>query len=152
MKPSTYLIELQQRLLLDGVVHPANLPSVSQINKFIRKELVMPRKKLTTIPLESTTPEAKAAIDDFPTEIVNINPMTLHFFDKSSIIKTTGNRNYGSAPLGQAALEIQHYASNANFTINVLHSFPSVDFYNILDSPSNGFELLNIFDEVLQEH
>ena len=32
MKPSTYLTELQQRLLLDGVVHPANLLSVSQIN------------------------------------------------------------------------------------------------------------------------
>ena len=35
MKPSTYSTELQQRLLLDGVVHPANLPSVSQINKVL---------------------------------------------------------------------------------------------------------------------
>jgi len=33
-----------------------------------------------------------------------------------------------------------------------LHSFSGVDFYNILDGPSNGFELLNVFDEVLQEH
>ena len=40
MKPSTYSTELQQRLLLDGVVHLANLPSVSQINKVSRKELV----------------------------------------------------------------------------------------------------------------
>ena len=152
LKPSTYSTELQQRLLLDGVVHPANLPSVSQINKVIRKELVMTRKKLTTIPLESTTPEATTAIDDFLTEIANINPTTLHFFDESSVIKTTGNRNYGSAPLGQAAFEIQRYAPNANFTINLLHSFSGVDFYNILDGPSNGFELLNVFDEVLQEH
>ena len=30
MKPSTYSTELQERLLLDGVAHPANLPSVSQ--------------------------------------------------------------------------------------------------------------------------
>jgi len=37
MKPSTYSTELQRRLLLDGMVHPANLPSVSQINKVIRK-------------------------------------------------------------------------------------------------------------------
>jgi len=29
MKPSTDSTELKQRLLLDGVVHPANLPSVS---------------------------------------------------------------------------------------------------------------------------
>jgi len=78
--------------------------------------------------------------------------MTLHFFDKSSVIKTTGNRNYGSAPLGQAAFEIQCYTSNANFTVNLLHSFSGVDFYNILDGPSNGFEPLNVFDKVLQEH
>ena len=95
-KPSIYSTEIQHRLLLDGVVHPANLPSVSQINKVIRKELVMTRKKLTTIPLESTTPEATAAVDDFLTEIANVNPTTLHFFDESSVIKTTGNRNYGS--------------------------------------------------------
>ena len=128
MKPSAYSTKLQQRLLLDGVVHPANLPSISQINKVIRKELVMTRKKLTTIPLESTTPKATAAFDDFLTEIANINPMTLHFFDKSSVIKTTGNRNYGSGPLGQAAFEVQRYASNANFTINFLHSFPALIF------------------------
>ena len=90
--------------------------------------------------------------NDFLTEIANINPMTLHFFDESSLIKTTGNRSYGSAPLGQAVFEIRRYASNANFTINLLHSFYGVYFYNILDGPSNGFELLNVFDEVLQEH
>ena len=84
-----------------------SLPSVSQINKVIRKELVMTRKKLTTVPLESTTPEATTTSDDFVTEIANINPTTLHFFDESSVIKTTGNRNYGSVPLGLAAYEIQ---------------------------------------------
>ena len=131
MKPSTYLTELQQRLLVVGVVHPANLPSVSQINKVIRKELVMTRKKLTTIPHESTTPEADAAIDDFLTKIANINPTTLHFFDESSVIKTTGNRNYGRAPLGQAAIEIQRYASNTNFTINLLHSFSFAFIFNL---------------------
>ena len=112
----------------------------------------MSRKKVTTIPLKSTTPEATTDIDDFRTEIANINPTTLHFFDESSVIKTTGNRNYSSAPLGQAAFEIQRYASNANFTINLLYSFSGVDFYNILDGPSNGFKLFNVFHEVLQEH
>ena len=121
-KPSIYSSEIQQRFLLDGVVNPANLPSVSQINKVIRKDLVMTRKKITAIPLESTTPETTAAIDDFLTEIADINPTTLHFFDESSVIKTTGNRKYGSAPLGEPAFEIQRYASNANFTINLLHS------------------------------
>jgi len=81
------------------VVHPANLSSVSQINKVIRKELVTTRKKLTSIPLESTTPEAATAIDDFLTEIANINPTTLHFFDEPSVLsklqgtETTGARH-----------------------------------------------------------
>ena len=140
-KPSIYSSEIQQRLLLDGVVHPANLPSVSQINKVIRKDLMMTRKKITAIPLESRNPETTAAIDDFLTDITDINPT----------IKTTGYRKYGSAPLGELALEIQRYASNANFTINLLHSFCGVDFYNILEGPSNGLEMLNFFDEVLQE-
>jgi len=54
----------------------------------------MTRKKLSTIPLESTTPAATAAVDYFLTEIANINPTTLHFFDESIVIKTTGNRKY----------------------------------------------------------
>ena len=103
-KLNIFSSEIQQRLLLDGVVHPANLPSESQINKVIREDLVMIRKKVSTIPLESTTPAATEAVDDFLTEIANINPTTLHFFDESSAIKTTGNRKYGSAPLGEPVL------------------------------------------------
>ena len=75
----------------------------------------------------------------------------MHFFDESRVIKTTGNRHYGSASLGQAAFEIQRNASNANFARNLLHSPSGVDFYNVLDGPSNGLELLNFFDEILQE-
>ena len=108
MKPSTCSTELQQRLLLDGVVHPANLPSVSQIHKVIRQELVMTRKKLTTIPLESTTPEATAPIDDFLTEIANINPMTLHFFDESN-----QNQNYREQKLRECATRTGCFRNSA---------------------------------------
>ena len=146
-KPSIYSSEIQRTLFLDGVVHPANLPSVSQISKVIRKDLVMTRKKITAIPRESTTPQTTSSIDDFLTEIPDINPTTLHFFDESSVIKTTGNRKYGSASLGEPAFEIQRYASNANFPINLLHSFCGVDFCTILEGPSNGLEMLNFFDK-----
>ena len=87
----------------------------------------MTRKKVTTIPLESTAPAATAAVDYFLTEIANINPTTLHFFVESTVVKTSEERKYGSAPLGDAAFEIQRYASNANFTINLLNSFCGVD-------------------------
>ena len=66
------------------------------------------------------------------------------------MVKTTGNRKYGSAVPGEPAIEVQRYASNANYTINLLHFINGVDFFNILDGPSNGMELLTFFDEALQ--
>ena len=66
------------------------------------------------------------------------------------MVKTTGNRKYGSAVLGEPAIEVQRYASNSNHTINLLFSINGVDFFNILDSPSNGMELLTFFDEALK--
>ena len=48
--------------------------------------------------------------------------MHIHFFDESSVIKTTGKRKYGSSEVGKRAIEIQPYASNATFTINLLHN------------------------------
>ena len=65
------------------------------------------------------------------------------------MIKTTGNRSYGNATLGEKAIEFQRYASNANYTVNLLHSLHGVDLFNILDGPSNGFELLNFFEDVV---
>ena len=42
------------------------------------------------------------------------------------------------------------YVSNSNYTINLLHSVNGVDFFSILDGPSNGMELLTFFDDALQ--
>ena len=80
----------------------------------------------------------------------SITASKLHFFDESSIIKTTGNRKYGNARVGKRTIEVQCYASNATFTINLIHLVVGVDYFNILQGPSNGLELLNFFDEALQ--
>ena len=85
-------------------------------------------------------------MDAFLTEILNLRATNVHFFGESSVIKTTGNRKYGSAVLGEPAFEVQRYASNSNYTINLLHSINGVDFYNILDGPSCGMELLTFFE------
>jgi hypothetical protein len=69
----------------------------------------------------------------------------MHFFDECSVIKTTGNRHYGHSAVGSPAIEVQRYASNANYTVNLLHSIFGVDHANILIGPSNGLELLNFF-------
>ena len=60
---------------------------------------------------------------------------------------------YGNSYLGEPAIELQKYASNANYTLNLLHSMHGVDYYNILRGPSNGMEMLNFFfDEALAVH
>jgi len=44
VKPSVYVRELQDHLLLDGVLHPLDLPSNSAISKCIREDLYMTKK------------------------------------------------------------------------------------------------------------
>ena len=51
-KPSITSSGLQQRLLLDRIVHPVDLPSKSAISECIREDLVM-TKKIQQVPLEA---------------------------------------------------------------------------------------------------
>ena len=53
MNPSIYGSEIRQRLLLDGVVHPLDIPTVSQINRVSHTQHAMStRKKITVVPRE----------------------------------------------------------------------------------------------------
>ena len=150
IKPSTYASEIQHRLLLDGVVHPNDLPGTSQINRRLREDLLFSKKKLMVSPLEAEKPGALDRQNEYLQAISRYPASKLHFFDKSSVIKTTGNRKHGNARVGERAIEVQRYASNATFTINLLYSVVGVDYFNILQGPSNGLELLNFFDDALQ--
>lgn len=65
--------------------------------------------------------------------------------------KQQAHRRYGHSQIGAPAVEIQRYASNANFTVNLLHSIFGISHVNVLNGPSNGLELLNFFAEALEE-
>ena len=54
------------------------------------------------------------------------------------------------SPATRKTFQFQRYASNANYTVNLLHSIRGVDFFNILDGPSNGFELLHFFEDAVE--
>ena len=73
----------------------------------------------------------------------------MHFFDESSVVRTTGNRNYGSSAKGFRAFELQRYASNANYTINLLYSRFGIAYFNVIDGVSNSMELIQLFDDVV---
>ena len=100
----------------------------------------MTRKKICQIPTEQARNIQK--VDDFLQNTQGLNPTTLHFFDEASVIKTTSNRLYGSSYRGFKAVEVQKYASNATFTVNLLHSVFGVDYYNVIPGASNGEELI----------
>lgn len=148
-KPSIYTSELRERLVLDGIVHPADVPSCSAIKKSVRQDLLMSKKRIQCIPRESTTQDNMEYRNFFLEEVSNLAPTTLHFFDESSVVKTSMNRKYGNSRIGEPAFEIQRYASNRTFTINLLHSLQGIDYVNILDGASNGHELLLFFEEAL---
>lgn len=99
-------------------------------------------KKVQVIPLESTTARNIALVDAYLEQVSDLNPATLHFFDECSVRKMTSNRTFGNSYIGTPTFECQKYASNANFTVNLLHSMRGVDHVNILEGLSNGNGLL----------
>lgn len=148
-QPSIYSAEIKNRLLLDGVSLPGNVPSEAAICKCVRDDCFMTRKKITQVPTETLSQTVIDYTNHFLNETSQLNPTKIHFFDESSVIMTTGNRLYGHSYKGDCAVEFQRYASNANYTINLLHSMFGVGYCNILKGPSNGMEMLNFLDEAL---
>ena len=147
---SEKLCKLQQRLLLDGVSPPGQLPSTSAIKKCIQEDCRMTKKKVSQVPKESLSEENTEYTDFYLDQIAHHDYTKLHFFDECSVIVNSGNRVYGNSYIGKPTIEIQRYASNANYTLNFLHSANGVDYYfDVLRGPSNGMELLNFFNEAL---
>ncbi|XP_028394539.1 uncharacterized protein LOC114518742 [Dendronephthya gigantea] len=149
-KPSTYAAEIQSEMLNLGVCAADKVPSRTTISRILNKDLNFTFKKLSPIPAESLTMPNLARTLDYVMFMSGADPSKVHFFDESSVTKTTPNRTYGHAKRGEKALEVQRYSSNCNYTVNLLHSRFGGDYFNILEGPSNGLEMLHFFDECLQ--
>ena len=149
MKPTVYVRELQDSLLLDRLVHPLYLASKSATTKCTREDLFTTKKKIQQIPWKSQRSDNIHRRNQFLQAITDLEPGTVHCFDESSVVKTTCNRKYTNASRGEPASEIQRYASRATYTIYLLHSPFSVNFLNALEGPSNGQELLLFFEEAV---
>ena len=79
-KPSVYCTELQNRLVLDGVVHPADLLHASTISYFLRKELLMTKKKIHSLPSESKTQAFEEYTSFYLDQVSDLNVSSIHFF------------------------------------------------------------------------
>lgn len=146
-KPSVYAYEIRERLLLEGICNIGELPSAKAINQCLRGKLEMTHKKISSIPREQT--ENIWKVDEYLDRMHGLCPTKIHFFDESSVVKTTSNRMYGNSYKGTQAIEIQRYASNATYTVNLLHSVFGVDYFNILLGSSNGEEMIAFFNYAL---
>ena len=150
-QPSMYAYEIQNRLLAENICNPQNVPSLGCIRHGLRDIVGMTKKKITPVAKEKLTDENKRRTDEF-LDLVSRRPASsLHFFDESSVIKTTSNRKYGNSYRGQPALELQRYASNATYTINLLHSASGVDHFNVIPGSSNGHELIAFFENAVAD-
>jgi len=117
----------------------------------VREDLGYSYKRLNVTARGSLTENAEQRLLEYLTACSTIDPKSTHFFDECSVIKTTGNRRYGHSQIGAPAVEMQRYASKANYTVNLLHSIFGISHVNVLNGPSNGLELLNFFAEALEE-
>ena len=147
-RPSMYAEEIRREIIALGVI---NIPAVTTINDVIRNQLGLSYKKIQTVPAESQRDDIKQKTVEFIVIMSNMDPARLHFFDESSVVRTSGNRCYGHSVPGKPAYEIQRYASNATFTVNLLHGMFGVDHYNILQGASNQLEMIHFLDECLQQ-
>ena len=150
-KPSIYVREIKDRLIREGVSDQNHAPSNSAIAHSIRWELNLTRKRLEVTPAESLTPAAIEKQNRYFEEISEFPARHIHFMDEASIIRTSGNRTYGHACVGKPAVEVCRYSSDASFTINLLCGFFGIDYYNVLEGPSNGLELLQFFSDALEQ-
>ena len=100
-----YAKEIQKQLIENQVVLPANVPSQASISRVLTSDLGYSYKGLTIVRKESLTDNAQERLEQYLTICNACDPRNMHFFDESSVIKTTGNRSYGNAPVGRRAVE-----------------------------------------------
>ena len=150
-KPSIYAKEIRQQLEKDSVCFQENVPSNSSISRILKSDLGYSYKKLSVIPRETERDDVMEKLQNYIAEVSGIDVNRMHFFDESSVVVTSGNRSRGHSAVGKPAFEVQRYASNATFTVNLLHNVDGISHFNILRGPSNGLELLQFFEEALEQ-
>ena len=150
-KPSMYGKKIQQELLRDNVCLPHNVPSLSSISRILKSDLGYSYKKMSPVARETERDDIMEKLENYVAMISAIDKTRLHFFDESSVLVTSGNRRRGHSAVGKPAIQVQRYASKATYTVNLLHNITGVSYFNILRGPSNGLELLNFFEEALEQ-
>ena len=148
-KPTLTVKDIRLQLLQQDVCDANNLPSEKNIYSIMKRDLNFTFKKISQIPAEQLTERNMERILNYIDAVSMLDPQSVHFFDEAGVKRTTCNRTYGHSEKGTRAFEVQRYASDVNYTLNLLHNARGVSHFNILEGPSNGLEMLEFFDEAL---
>ena len=114
-------------------------PSKATISRILSKDLGYSYKNKFSNS-KSLTENAQQKLDRYLDIVRSYDAQKMYFFDESSVIKTTGYRLYGHAPINHPTIEVPLYASKENFSVNLLHGYFGVAYVNVLPDLSNGLE------------
>ncbi len=93
IKPSTYASAIQHRLMLDGFIHPNDLPGTSQINRRLGEDVMFSKMKLTVCPLEAEKPGAVDQQDEYLQVISRYPASNIHFLETLGSVSELLNFN-----------------------------------------------------------
>ena len=94
IKPSTYASEIQQRLLLDGVVHSLTFQERHRSIGDSDKTSCLVRRNWRYVHFKQKSQVHWNGKTNIYKPYQDIQPVRFIFFDESSVVKTTGNRRY----------------------------------------------------------
>ncbi|KAK3101533.1 hypothetical protein FSP39_004273 [Pinctada imbricata] len=149
--PSIQIKEIRAKLLEHGICTENELPSITTISRIIRDYLGMTRKIMEQVPHETTSDHHDTLVNNYMSSILTYKPEQIHFFDECSVVRTSGNRRYGHSLSGERAVEVQRYASNAKYTLNLLCNIFEIGHFEIIEGASNALEMLDFFQRSVHE-
>ena len=104
--PSIHGKEIQQELQRNYVCLPENVPSRSSITTILKTDIGWSYKQISQIPRERERPNVMEKLENYIADISGIDCNRVHFFDESSVVVTSGNRDVaGTVPLAVQQLK-----------------------------------------------
>ena len=138
--------------ILDEVGDVQGGIAMSTISRAIKSRLLSgkkySRKKISHIALQRFTFTNMLYTQLFINYLSSKDAMKIKFFDEAGIKSPdAGIRLYGHAPVGERCVEVERKLENPNTTLNLLVSLNGVEYYNMLDGPTDTVQFLNFFEE-----
>ena len=82
-----------------------NVPSNASVSQIMSNDLGYSYKILQTIPAETNRPDIEEKLLTYLEDVCEIDVNNMHFFDESSVVRTSGNRKWGHSAIGHPAYE-----------------------------------------------